>query len=379
MKIMFVVTHLLGTGHLTRIMTLAKGFVQAGHTALVVSGGMPVPRLVDSTVDLVQLPPLRSDGTDFSRLLDDRGALASADLMAERQRLLVETCAGFQPDALVTELFPFGRRSLRIEFLALLTAARLTENRPTIFASIRDILAPPGKPAKVDFADQTIAQFYDAVLVHSDAAITPLDLSWPVSAALRAKLQYTGFVAPPPPDHHPDHLGRGEILVSAGGGDVGDDLFLCARAAAALDPARVWRILVGGQDAGSKADALQRAATGNLIVEAARPDFRQMLHHAAASVSFCGYNTALDLLQTACPAVFVPFDAGQEVEQVIRARALERQPGFAVLDTAALSPAALLDAVNAVIAAPSRQPTDTSGVARTVETVGKLTRADHAY
>jgi len=45
-----------------------------------------------------------------------------------------------------------------------------------------------------------------------------------------------------------------------------------------------------------------------------------MLYHAAASVSLCGYNTALDILQAGTPAVFVPFDDGSEVEQGLRAR-----------------------------------------------------------
>ena len=50
-----------------------------------------------------------------------------------------------------------------------------------------------------------------------------------------------------------------------------------------------------------------------------------MLYHAAASVSLCGYNTALDVLQSGVPAVLVPFDNGGEVEQSLRAEALAPQ------------------------------------------------------
>ncbi|MFC6588488.1 hypothetical protein ACFQDZ_15780 [Sulfitobacter pacificus] len=39
MKVMIVVTHLLGTGHLTRAVTLAQAFQEAGHRPIVISGG----------------------------------------------------------------------------------------------------------------------------------------------------------------------------------------------------------------------------------------------------------------------------------------------------------------------------------------------------
>ena len=90
-----------------------------------------------------------------------------------------------------------------------------------------------------------------------------------------------------------------------------------------------WRLLVGGN--GDRLAGLRARAGGNVVVEAARPDFRQMLHHAAASVSMCGYNTALDLLQAGTPSVLVPFDDGGEVEQGLRAQSLAALPGFEVL------------------------------------------------
>ena len=380
MKVMIVVTHLLGTGHLTRAVTLALAFLQAGHTPIVVSGGVPVARLASSGVNIIQLPPVRSDGVDFSRLLDVSGKQVNDALLHDRQEKLVDILREYKPDAVITELFPFGRRILKDEFLALLAAIETLERPPSVFASIRDILAPPSKPKKAVFADDTIARFYDAVLVHSDPEIMPLDLSWPVSDALDSKLNYTGFVTPPPASPHPQRLGEGEIIVSAGGGDVGRELFNCARDAAVLDPNRQWRILVGGHGYSLIINSLQDNAPPNLVVESTRSDFRQMLHHAAASVSFCGYNTALDLLQTACPAVLVPFDAGGEVEQGIRAASLARQPGFKVLRSAVLSPENLLAAIGATIESnvEDRLPAQANGADRTVEIITQFVEMRHA-
>ena len=379
MRVMITVTHLLGTGHLTRALTLAQAFQEAGHCAIVVSGGVPVARLASSGIEIVQLSPVRSDGVDFSRLLDISGQVVKPSVMEDRKIQLTETLDKFRPDVVITELFPFGRRILKDEFCALLNAIEARPNRPAVFSSIRDILAPPSKPKKVVFADDIIAAHYDAVLVHSDPDVAPLELSWPVSEVLRSKLRYTGFVALPPASPHPEQAGADEVIVSAGGGPVGENLFHCARNAAALDQGRNWRLLIGGPDAGPRIAALQTGAPDNLIVETTRSDFRQMLHHVAASVSFCGYNTALDVLQTTCPAVFVPFDDGNEVEQGIRAAALARAPGIEVVPSDELTPQTLLNVMSkAITEGPDRKKhMQMVGAERTVEIVVQTVMEQH--
>jgi len=377
MKVMIVVTHLLGTGHLARALTLARAYLTAGHSVTVASGGMPVAQLDRSDVEILQLPPVRSDGVDFSVLLDDQGAPASDMMMAKRTTYLLDHLHKQNPDVLITELFPFGRRILRAEFEALLSAARQLPHRPLICASIRDILAPPSKPKKAALADTFVDTFYDIVAVHSDPAVTPLELSWPVSDILKPRLRYTGFVAPEAPSPHPEKAGTDEVIVSAGGGDVGGSLFAAAIGAAQGNTKQQWRILVGGADAQSRCAEMSHTAPENVMIEPARPDFRAMLHHAKASVSMCGYNTALDILQTGCPAVFVPFDAGGEVEQGLRADALAKMPGIAVLRSADLTPALLSQALQSAIRSPRRAPRQTgfNGADETVKITTRLREA----
>ncbi|MFJ5370579.1 glycosyltransferase, partial [Bosea sp. CER48] len=61
-----------------------------------------------------------------------------------------------------------------------------------------------------------------------------------------------------------------------------------------------------------------------------------------------GYNTVLDLVAARRPAIVVPFDAGGETEQAVRAEAMERA-GLArclrISGDGALTPAALAAAV----------------------------------
>jgi predicted glycosyltransferase len=356
MRVMIVVTHLLGTGHLARALTLGRALLAAGEEVRLVSGGMPAPLLDAGAVPLVQLPPVRSDGVNFASLLGEAGQPVGEDVLAARRARLLAELRSFRPEVVVTELFPFGRRILRGEFEALLAEAGAQRPRPLICASIRDILAPPSKPRKLAYADEMLTAHYDALLVHSDPALMPLEASWPLSEAIRARLHYTGFVAPAPAQPAPKTPGAGEILVAAGGGPVGAPLFAAARAAAALRPDWRWRLLIGGAEGAARAAEMAAGALPNLRAEAARPDYRAMLHRAAASLSLCGYNTALDVLQARVPALFVPFDAGSEVEQGIRARQLARQPGIATLTTAELSPDRLVASLEEVMGAPRRAP-----------------------
>ncbi|MEM9552593.1 MAG: glycosyltransferase, partial [Pseudomonadota bacterium] len=236
-------------------------------------------------------------------------------------------------------------------------------------------LAPPSKPAKAEHADEIIADHYDTVLVHSDPSATPLELSWPVSDRLEPSLRYTGYVAPPYARPDPDGPGQGEIIVSAGGGAVGTPIFHAALAAAEATPEMRWRLLVGGNRAMDRISALaSKGFPPNAIIEPARPDFRALLGRAAASVSMCGYNTAIDILQAGTPAAFVPFDDGQEVEQGLRARALAALPAVRVVRTSELTAHAIASAVRSVAREGPRETGDFAfdGAARSVSILQEL-------
>ena len=368
MRVMFVVTHLLGTGHLSRVSTLAQAFHAAGHPTLIVSGGRPAKHLEPSGVGFAQLPPLQSDGVNFTRLLADDGSLASNAYLSVRKQLLLAEYDAFSPDILITELFPFGRRNLRDEFTALLAHK---SDQTLALCSVRDILAPPSKPEKALFAKELIKAHYKAVLVHGDQAVTPLSESWPVDDDLEPFLRYTGFVAK---NEVPAANLRSGILVSTGGGNVGEKVFeTCIDAARALSDIE-WTLLVGGSD--QRREAFAKVAPRNVSVEPLRNDFRELLAGSVASVSLAGYNTALDLLQSGTPSVLIPFDDGDEVEQTIRARALSKLAAFTMLKQSDLNSGTLVKAINEVITHGPRPPMtrNMSGATRTLDICEDLIR-----
>lgn len=352
-----LVTHLLGSGHLSRSLILVRALQRAGFRTQLISGGMPTGHLDFSGVDFVQLPPVRSDGASFTRLLDASGEPVSEELMQERIGAVQAALRANPPDILVTELFPFGRRILRDEFLAALQVAEAMLPRPIILSSIRDILAPPSTEKKALQAEKWLAENYDGVLVHSDPHVVPLEASWPVTSGIAERLRYTGFIAPAPPTAHPAaDDGADEIIVTAGGGPVGRQLFETAIAAARLGDRR-WRLLIGGGDAVDVCARLNAmAADTAATAEPLRPDYRQMLTRCAAAVGQCGYNTAIDWLQTGVPGVFVPFAEAGEVEQTLRAASLQKRYGFGVVAEDELTPEALAHATEAALGRGRVQP-----------------------
>ena len=349
-RVTILVTHLLGTGHLSRSLILARALSDAGLAPQLISGGMPTGHLDPSGVDFVQLPPVRSDGTSFTRLLDSAGSPVSPEFMLQRIRFLEETLLNRPPDVLITELFPFGRRVLRDEFEAALALARSTRPKPLVFSSIRDILAPPSKAKKAQQTEAWLAEHYDGVLVHSDAGVVPLEASWPVTPATAKLLHYTGFIAPPMPADDPaEHEGAGEIIVTAGGGPVGRKLFETSIEAARIGGQR-WRLLVGGGDAEAVCARLNEISNGApIIAEPLRADYRAMLTRCAAAVGQCGYNTAIDWLQAGVPGVFVPFAEAGEVEQTLRAASLQERYGFGRIAEDDLTPENLAAATTAAV------------------------------
>lgn len=124
--------------------------------------------------------------------------------------------------------------------------------------------------------------------------------------------------------------GKTEILVSGGGSAAALPLFRLAIAAARLGSVDWrWRILVGRGVAEDVFRRLGADAPGHVVVERVRPDFPVLLAGCAVSISQAGYNTVLDLVAARRPAIVVPFDAGSETEQAIRAEAME-QAGLAL-------------------------------------------------
>ena len=145
-KVLFYVQHLLGIGHVKRAATLARAMTAKGLEVTVVSGGDDVPVLDSSGMTFVQLPSVRANDRSFDGLVDADGNPVDDALKEERTQKLLDIFNEIQPNVLMIELYPFGRRQLRFELIPLLEAANKANPRPHIVSSVRDILVEKNKP-----------------------------------------------------------------------------------------------------------------------------------------------------------------------------------------------------------------------------------------
>jgi len=360
-KVFFYVQHLLGIGHLKRAATLARALRAAGFEVTLASGGAPVPG-----IEVHQLPPVSS--ADFKQLLDEHGKPVDDAWKEKRTAALLDAWRRSAADALIVELFPFGRRQMRFELLPLLQEAKKVSGPfspkrgqgPLVVCSVRDILQP--NPAREDEALERFERYFDRLLVHGDPRVAPFERSFANAGRLAGKLFYTGYVV--------DEIaaagdaGSGEVLVSCGGGATGGKLLEAAIAARPLTRLRdrPWRILAG-------INAAEARTRDGVIVERSRDDFALRLANCLVSVSQAGYNTVMETLQAGARAVLVPFAAGKEAEQTIRAALLAERGLVHVVEENALAPATLAAAIDRALIAPrpAAHAIDLGGARRTAQ------------
>jgi predicted glycosyltransferase len=352
-RILFYVQHLLGIGHWQRAAALAAAMQREGLAVTLLSGG-PAETRPPSGVALIQLPPARAADASFSRILDEAGQPINDAFKAERRAAVLAAFAEVTPQILLLESFPFGRRAFRFELLPLIAAARSRTPRPAVLSSIRDILVARDDRARTAEIVAAVRADFDCVLVHGDAALIPLEASFPGTVEIADRLIYTGYVGSTDEGADDGSSGSGEVIVSAGGGAVGGKLLEAALAARPLSPLAThrWRLLSGPHLPVAEYARLAAALPEGVSLERYRPDFPAMLRRCALSISQAGYNTVLDLLRARARAVLVPFAAARETEQNLRAEWLARRGRVQLLREEAISPQSLADAIAAAIAAP---------------------------
>ena len=368
------VQHLLGIGHLVRAGALARGLEAAGIRVILVSGGMPVPVLdIGAGISrFEQLPPVRAADETFKSLVDETGNPVDEAWKARRCERLLAIFHRELPDIVLTELYPFGRRQMRFEIKPLLEHACALRERtglPVIASSVRDILVPPTKSGRTEEIIERVRHYYDLVLTHGDESVIPFERSFARAGDIAGTIHSTGYVVGSVPARQgPGSPGYDEVLVSAGGGAVSEDLLQAAIGARALGDLRerVWRVLIGHNYPEAAFLACRAAAPTGVLVERARRDFTQLLANCALSISQGGYNTVTEILATGVRAVCLPFAGGRESEQTLRCRLLAERGVLQMVERDVLSAGQVALAVSRALESQPAQGhvVDTDGAVR---------------
>lgn len=332
--------HLLGLGHFVRARLIAEALRDANFQVTLVTGGTVPVNGHPTGMNFVQLPSVRAKDENFDEIVDGAGQpVTLTSLEARRDQLL----AAFQlsnPSILITETFPFGRRLLDFELMALMDCATHLPVRPKLLCSVRDVLQRPKKNLRAQSMIDRARSFFDGILVHGDPELIRLEQSFPEVSQVSELCHYTGYVC----KAQAPYLGkRTEILVSAGGGAAGKALVDVARHAKSLSRYRntQWTIV-----AGPLSEGVALCAENGLDVVKHLPDFQARLSRAAVSVSQAGYNTISEALCAKTPTVAVPFETEREKEQSIRARLLAEKGLLTLLRVDELSPESLAAAID---------------------------------
>ena len=371
-SVFFYVQHLLGIGHLARASRIAAAMAARGLDVTVVTGGTPVEGFPGPDVKHVALPPIVSGDAGFSGLVDSDGRPVDKAFEAMRRDLLLDAFRQAKPDIVMIEAFPFGRRQVRFELLPLLDEIAAMPDRPLVACSLRDILQARAKPGRDEESVALVERYFDRVLVHGDPGFAELGDTFPLAAQIADKVIYTGLVSAPPPSPPAETF---DVIVSAGGGAVGAGLILAAAQAAHRLPQNLrWALISGPNLPQADYDAIAAGKPDNAELFRFRRDFASLLMSSRVSVSQAGYNTVCDILRAGCGSVVVPFTAGGETEQQVRAERLVAKGLASVVTEEALSVEAMADAIRAQLAT-GRRPDhrlDLEGADRTAEILLEL-------
>lgn len=346
--ILFYVQHMLGIGHLRRTALIAEAVSDLGAPTAMISGGVPVPEFMPKGVELVQLPPLKAGSGRFRDLYTGDDQPAGESYKKARLDILIGHIHASKPRLVVVESFPFGRWPLAYELLALLEAVKSLEPRPVVVASIRDILQISQRPDRAERIRELLDQYYQAVLVHGDPKLVELSETFPDFEAIRGLVHYTGLVAPPAKRSTSGAKRKTEVIVSIGGGAVGQQLLwtaLEARSSTCFDQ-NPWRFITGPNITERDFNMFKQAVPINVKVDRFRKDFRSLLAEARLSISMAGYNTTAEVLRAGTPAILIAYTGGGgETEQTLRAERLAERGLAVALSDQDFSPKNLCTAI----------------------------------
>jgi len=345
-KTLFYCQHSVGIGHLVRTLRLAEASLANGPVLLICGGAIPQRLQINPKIQVLSLPPLRM--LEDNTLVDAKGDGDVDNIFQTRARLAACRIREFLPDAVVIEMFPFGRKKFAREVLAIIKTAR-EQGKTRVFSSVRDVLVT--KRHDQDRHDLRAVAWlnenFDAVLIHSDKKIVALDATFSTFDKIGIPVYYTGYISNEcqPPESERCR----QIVVSAGGGRVGHELVKAAMAAfprinADLDLDML--IVTGPNGGGLKSPANGQKSPTTVAFINNLPD---VFARSMVSVSQCGYNTAVDLLRTRTPAIFVPYETASEDEQPRRAQLLATQGCALMLRQKSLTASAIVDAASKLL------------------------------
>jgi predicted glycosyltransferase len=380
MKVAYYCQHVLGVGHFYRSLEICRTCA-IDHQVTMIIGG-PDVSCNEPGLSFLQLPGLRMD-SEFNSLVPCEPGTDLEEIKRRREEQLLQFIGRYQPDCLIIELYPFGRKAFRFELEPLLKSVRERNTPCRIYCSLRDILVEKteGLEKFEQRAVDSLNTFFDGLLVHGDREIVTLDQTFGKLDQVKVPVHYTGYVTPKPNAHSRERIrsilslnpDQKLVVASIGSGSVGAELLQAVVEASAFfsDRENIFlQLFTGPYLANDLFDTLLESQSRLIKVQRFTDDFVDWLGAADLSVSMAGYNTCMNTLAAGVPGLLYPF--GQNREQRMRVEKLTTSSSINLLQKKDLAPPQLARLIESTIEkqrAPS--PVDLNGAYRTKQIIEK--------
>ena len=324
-KVMFYCQHILGMGHLIRSVEIVRGLIPDFQICFV-NGGQVIEEFeFPREIEVINIPAIKTD-SEFTELTPVDDSLTMSELETIRTKILLETCDRFQPDILIIELFPFGRRRFSFELIPLMEKAKAMGAK--IVSSVRDIVVTKQDQQRhEEKVCRLINKYFDMLLIHGDPNFVKLNLSFSRVNDLTCPVHYTGYVVQPLPQ--PQLIANKPlILVSVGGGRFGHDLLECVAHTAPILKDKIphyLQVFTGAFSPDEVLVKLQQITKNldNITIERYTPNFLNYMQQADLSIGMSGYNTTMNILSTGVKAMMMAFQGNNDKEQETRLKKLD--------------------------------------------------------
>lgn len=371
--VLFYVQHLLGVGHVKRAASIVRAMQNYNVPVTIILGGEAVPHADFGGADVRYLPSARAEDETFKILLDENNNPIDDQWRDARKAQLLEIADEIEPEILFIELYPFGRRQFRFELIPLLEAYK---GRAKIICSARDVIVGKSQAKRNIEITDTLNAYFDEVLVHGVEKVIPLHATFPYADKIEDLLSYTGYVIEETRAAGASDVGTREILISVGGGAVGEDLLRGIVAAHPLsaNKSKPWRMIAGSSLPSDAYSDIEHRCGDGLSLERARSDFIYVLRNCDLSISLGGYNTVMDVMSAKCRNLVVPFSGGVETEQLFRAKAFAEQGWINIFEGDVSNPNELAEAIDNAAKRPAfeGQELDINGADKTAQMIVRM-------
>ncbi|ELR99076.1 glycosyltransferase family protein [Gloeocapsa sp. PCC 73106] len=379
-KVLFYCQHILGIGHLIRSIEIIKGLIPEFQVCLINGGQVIEDFPFPQEIEVVNIPAIKTD-SEFEELKPVDEDLTLEELEIIRKELILNVCSSFQPDILIIELFPFGRRRFSFEIIPLIEKAKSLGSK--IVSSVRDIVVTKQDQSRHEQkVCQLINRYFDLLLIHGDPNFIPLDISFSALDQLTCPVYYTGYVVQPIPSVAPRRLlEQPLILVSVGGGRFGHELLESILKTAPLLAPQIphrFQVFTGPFCPDSMYEKLVGLALDqdNIAVNRYTPNLIHYMLQADLSISMSGYNTTMNILTTGVKAMMMAFDGNGDLEQITRITKLADLGRIKIISSDDLDPQKMAGKIlNYLQETPKKLDLNLNGTENTARYIDKLFRS----